>query len=251
MVSRVIVGALFAVLVWAESKETISARHLQLGIEAQQSGKLQVAIENSVNLPATFQSCANARVTRNGVSKRRDDAAGRGSPENGVSQARTESTLRRGRITRFHVSEHGEKSIRPCLIWRKHLNPKAMCRYACWLDSGWLMPTFWLAIGVILQNVEKLRQALGSQRSGQALHRVEGLRESVEQHGRVIGEDCARLLSCSSGICRSFRGAGSIRGCARNNSQIIWMEPSLPGAHYRLDDDPSEQVIIRKNTRRL
>jgi tetratricopeptide (TPR) repeat protein len=42
---RVIVGALLAALVWAESKETISAQHLRLGIEAQQRGNLQVAIE--------------------------------------------------------------------------------------------------------------------------------------------------------------------------------------------------------------
>jgi tetratricopeptide (TPR) repeat protein len=45
MGSRVVVGALFAVLVWAESKETIAAQHLRLGVEAQQSGKLQLAIE--------------------------------------------------------------------------------------------------------------------------------------------------------------------------------------------------------------
>ncbi len=45
MGSRVIAGALFAVLLWAESKETIAAQHLRLGIEAQQSGKLQLAIE--------------------------------------------------------------------------------------------------------------------------------------------------------------------------------------------------------------
>src|ERR1700676_2855972 len=45
MVSRVIAGALFAVLVWAESKDTVAAQHLRLGIEAQQSGKLQLAIE--------------------------------------------------------------------------------------------------------------------------------------------------------------------------------------------------------------
>jgi tetratricopeptide (TPR) repeat protein len=45
MVSRFIAGALFAVLVWAESKDTVAAQHLRLGIEAQQSGKLQLAIE--------------------------------------------------------------------------------------------------------------------------------------------------------------------------------------------------------------
>ncbi len=42
---RIIIGALFAVVTWAESKEAISAQHLRLGIEAQQSGKAQLAIE--------------------------------------------------------------------------------------------------------------------------------------------------------------------------------------------------------------
>ena len=42
---RIIIGAVFAVVAWAESKEAISAQHLRLGIEAQQSGKAQLAIE--------------------------------------------------------------------------------------------------------------------------------------------------------------------------------------------------------------
>jgi tetratricopeptide (TPR) repeat protein len=257
MGSRVLAFALFAVLLRAESKETIAAQHLRLGIEAQQNGKLQVAIEE-------FRQSAEADPSRAEAHAR----LGMAYQSAGMlpqAAAALEQALKVdpnlpdvGILLAFTYQSMGS-------------DQKAMPYLAKAFESA-SDSRVRILVGQRLVDVY-----FGSGDSEHGLEIVEKLRRLAPKDPGVLytaskayanlwNSTVELLLSAAPDSYRVhqvfaevFEAQDRFADAAKEYRQILRMEPSLPGAHYRLgrmilrsaDDPENDQKALAEFRKEL
>jgi tetratricopeptide (TPR) repeat protein len=229
---RVIVGALFAVLLWAESKEAISAEHLRLGIAAQQHGNAQLAIEEfrksaeadpsraetHARLGMVYQS--TGMLPQAALALEKALAVDPNLPQVGILLAFTYQSMGRNQDAIPYLAKALENESDPRV--RVLAGLRLVDLYFATHDSEHG-----------LEVVEKLRRL--APKDPAVLYTASkvyaNLWNSTVELLLNTAPDSYRVHQVFAEV---FEAQDRFADAAKEYRQIIQMEPTLPGAHYRL-----------------